>query len=54
MKPADLADSGLYNLRLARYRVELEAGPEGLLLPRYKGSTLRGGFGRVFRRICCA
>lgn len=41
-------------MRVARYRIELEAGPQGLLLPRYKGSTLRGGFGRVFRRICCA
>lgn len=41
-------------MRIARYRVDLEAGEQGLLLPRYKGSTLRGGFGRVFRRICCA
>lgn len=41
-------------MRIARYRVEIEAGAQGLLLPRYKGSTLRGGFGGVFRRICCA
>lgn len=50
----ELSTSGLSNLRIARYRVELEAGADGLILPRYKGSTLRGGFGRVFRRICCA
>jgi hypothetical protein len=44
----------LDSFRLARYRVELEVGPQGLLLPRYKGSTLRGGFGRAFRQMCCA
>ncbi|MDI6711141.1 MAG: CRISPR system precrRNA processing endoribonuclease RAMP protein Cas6 [Thermoanaerobacterales bacterium] len=38
----------------ARYQVVLEAGEQGLLLPPYKGSTLRGGFGRVFRRIACS
>jgi len=26
---------------------------ENLTLPPYKGSTLRGGFGSVFRRISC-
>jgi hypothetical protein len=26
---------------------------ETLLLPAYKGSALRGGFGQVFRRIAC-
>lgn len=26
---------------------------EDINLPPYKGSTLRGGFGNVFRRICC-
>lgn len=50
----EISGSSLSNLRIARYRVELEAGADGLLLPRYKGSTLRGGFGSVFRRICCA
>lgn len=52
--PNELSNSSLSNLRIARYRVELEAGADGLILPRYKGSTLRGGFGSVFRRICCA
>jgi hypothetical protein len=26
---------------------------EPLILPPYKGSTLRGGFGAAFRRIVC-
>lgn len=42
------------NFRLARYEVVLAAGEEGLLLPPYKGSTLRGGFGRAFRHVTCA
>lgn len=42
------------DFRVARYEVVLEVGPKGLLLPPYKGSTLRGGFGHVFRRICCS
>lgn len=42
------------NFHLATYQIVLEAGPEGLWLPRYKGSTLRGGFGRAFKRIACA
>jgi len=39
-------------LALARYRVTLEA-LEPLDLPAYLGSTLRGAFGRAFRRLCC-
>ena len=39
-------------LALARYRVTLEA-VEPLDLPAYLGSTLRGAFGRAFRRLCC-
>jgi len=42
------------DFRAARYEVVLEAGEAGLLLPAYKGSTLRGGFGSVFRRIVCS
>jgi len=38
----------------AVYRMVLQAGEQGLNLPPYKGSTLRGGFGHVFRRICCS
>ncbi len=42
------------NFRLARFRFNIKAGPEGLVLPPYKGATFRGGFGSVFRRISCA
>jgi len=42
----------LTTFRFARFRLQLK--PKGtLLLPAYKGSTLRGGFGQVFRRIAC-
>ncbi|AEG16479.1 hypothetical protein Desku_2979 [Desulfofundulus kuznetsovii DSM 6115] len=43
----------LVNFRVAIYEIILVAGREGLILPPYKGSTLRGGFGRVFQRITC-
>ncbi|MGQ0571485.1 MAG: CRISPR system precrRNA processing endoribonuclease RAMP protein Cas6, partial [Armatimonadota bacterium] len=39
-------------LRFARYRVHLQA-EELLRLPAWKGSTLRGAFGHVFRRLAC-
>ncbi len=42
------------HFKIARYRLTISAGPRGLSLPQYKGSTFRGGFGHVFRRICCA
>jgi hypothetical protein len=38
--------------RFARFRLRLMPR-ETLLLPSYKGSALRGGFGKVFRRIAC-
>lgn len=44
----------LDHFQAASYRVELIAGEKGLILPPYKGSTLRGGFGAAFRRIACA
>jgi len=47
-------NTALAEFRLAQYRVIMVAGPEGLVLPPYKGSTLRGGFGGVFRHITCA
>ncbi|MBO8127658.1 MAG: CRISPR system precrRNA processing endoribonuclease RAMP protein Cas6 [Peptococcaceae bacterium] len=40
--------------RIAKYEVVIRTGEQGLVLPPYKGSTLRGGFGRVFRRVACA
>jgi hypothetical protein len=42
----------LNKLRIAKHRFTLEA-VERLGLPRYKGSTLRGGFGAVFKRTVC-
>jgi len=42
----------LERLRVAKYHFVLEA-QEPLTLPRYKGSTLRGGFGVVFKRCVC-
>lgn len=42
----------LEKLKIAKYRFALEA-VERLGLPRYKGSTLRGGFGSVFKRTVC-
>lgn len=44
--------SAVNELRLTRYRVGLRA-LEALNLPTYLGSTLRGAFGHVFRRIAC-
>jgi hypothetical protein len=43
---------GLDAFRVARFTVALEA-KDRLCLPEYKGSTLRGGFGHVFRKIAC-
>lgn len=42
------------HIKLARYEIVLEAGDEGLQLPSYKGSTLRGGFGKAFQQVVCA
>lgn len=39
---------------VSKYEIDIEAGDEGLFLPAYKGSTLRGGFGSAFRRITCS
>ncbi len=41
-------------LTLARYRIRLLAGPMGLSLPAYKGSTFRGGFAGTFQRLVCS
>jgi hypothetical protein len=46
-------DLSLPDLRLAVFRFDLEALTP-LVLPAYKGSTLRGGFGYQFKKIACA
>lgn len=42
----------LKSFRLAQYRIILKA-KEPILMPRYSGSTLRGGFGHAFKKIVC-
>jgi len=39
--------------RLAKYRITIKS-LEPMILPEFKGSMLRGGFGHAFKRICCA
>ncbi|MCX8023433.1 MAG: CRISPR system precrRNA processing endoribonuclease RAMP protein Cas6 [Syntrophorhabdaceae bacterium] len=39
-------------IQYQRFAVEVEA-VDPLVLPYYKGSTIRGGFGNVFKRIVC-
>lgn len=41
-------------LTLIRYDIQLTAGPQGLALPPYKGSTFRGGFAGTFQRLVCS
>lgn len=42
----------LNKIILSKYNLTISPDEE-LILPSYKGSTLRGGFGSVFRRISC-
>jgi hypothetical protein len=42
----------LDKLKIAKYRFVLEP-TEPMRLPTYKGATLRGGFGQVFKRMAC-
>lgn len=43
----------LHNFRFAKFNFLIH--PQELLhLPKFKGSTFRGGFGHAFRRISCA
>ena len=42
----------LPSFTLSRYRFALTAD-DPMLLPPYKGSTLRGGFGHAFKRMVC-
>jgi hypothetical protein len=40
------------NINTARFDFHIQA-QEPIILPPYKGSTLRGGFGFAFRRVVC-
>lgn len=40
--------------KIGIYHFVLEAGPRGLELPSFYGSTFRGAFGMAFKRIVCA
>lgn len=42
-----------YSIEYSQFRFGITA-LEPLILPSYKGSTLRGGFGFAFRRVVCA
>ena len=52
LKKSPRLPGNLEELSIARYTFTLEAR-ETLNLPPYKGSTLRGGFGSVFRKVIC-
>jgi hypothetical protein len=43
----------MLDLTAAGFQLTLEV-LEPMILPPYKGSTLRGGFGTAFRKICCS
>jgi CRISPR-associated endoribonuclease Cas6 len=41
------------NFPIAKFEFQIQP-EEPLILPTYKGSTLRGGFGNAFKRVVCA
>jgi len=43
---------GSQSFTFAAFHFTLRA-KEHSFLPEYKGSTLRGGFGHSFRKVCC-
>lgn len=44
----------LEQFKIAKLKIDLIAGGQGLELPAYKGSTFRGGFGHIFRKVTCS
>lgn len=40
--------------QVAKYQLKIKAGNRGLSFPPFKGSTFRGGFGTVFKRVVCS
>ena len=43
----------LSSFKLAKFTAIFEVGDRGLDLPEYKGSTIRGAFGHVFKQVAC-
>ena len=48
-----MESAALRHFTFARYRLTIEA-LDPLILPDYKGSTFRGGFGHAFKTVSCA
>jgi hypothetical protein len=48
-----LAAGAVTHIKTASFKFGLKAS-EPIILPSYKGSTLRGGFGYAFKRVVCA
>lgn len=49
----DNSREAIFNFKLAKFLVIYEVGEKGINLPEYKGSTIRGAFGHVFKKITC-
>lgn len=47
-----IKNNALSKILLSKYTLNISPDEE-LILPPYKGSTLRGGFGTIFKRISC-
>ncbi|WP_017754495.1 CRISPR system precrRNA processing endoribonuclease RAMP protein Cas6 [Calidifontibacillus oryziterrae] len=43
----------LSKIKIAKFTAIYEAGPNGLELPPFKGSTFRGSFGHAFKEVAC-
>lgn len=49
----ELPERGLVSMKVCKFQLHIEPR-EPILLPPYKGSTLRGGFGNAFKKVVCA
>ena len=39
--------------KMAKFTAIYEVGEKGIYLPEYKGSTIRGSFGHIFKQVAC-
>jgi len=53
LKPGRKEDHVEYSIKYGSFSFKITA-KEPLILPAYKGSTFRGGFGYAFKRVVCA